>query len=1668
MLTCFKDYYLINYTLFYYVLITVMADWGTWSRPIKFITKNLLYLDIQYAGEGYVDINWKRSANKKINSIDQSQVLYHSNSIDNEHFEISACYYHPVTNEFSEQKYYTDGYTHRVDQLPLDTLINLKVRMWDSRGVWGQWSLEKSCLTLCPMVNTVTCVKECHATIHWHRMSSNTLPKLTHNEKIKLTETIHDVNRYYLRIEKMNDMVIDISSNTTYIDEESNKWSLLEEIQLTYDIFKLTVDTLTPNTLYRTTIKSVTVEGYEGIWSAYNYIYTLPKITIYPVFIGECSARIRWERPPPPLFKPDTLSIAYGQEYPKGYLLEVWSTEVEYTQSITFIDQETKADYEIKLDKTKLQKTKLEELREGCAYRARVQVLYFDSLPNSLWSETFVFVTPLPYYIILKQITEASCLFAWKRPDVVVEDHPEFEQSWYIPPDIAPEYQIQVLNASNHVLLSTVLTDNIHTYRVENLLHNTFYQLKVRSYDFDEYSRWSNAQTIVTSNLIELSTLFIGETYVCVKWSRDRPNISQLMYLQNPSDTDNISPNKSVFNPDVYIPESYVFDIKSNSNSALKFSINEVPIDAFLFRISNLQPNTPFLIRIRAQYSGNYAGNWSNDIAFNTLNLISSIVKAYGENYFISECIADKHTSQEVMEKLCHYEVLVQNWKLEEETNQSVDAENYEVNITQASSLFRIKNLLPSQTYRVFYRIWYESHFDVDTGLTLDYMSKDASDMDLQCAHTFDLEPDSAFKLFKLLPGPWSVPTFIHTLPPMQIYSTSSQVNSIDFRWERTCNFEIAKQAFGKSAIDGYQIRIVELQPTGANEGTNQLESPRYDGWTATLIDESLYPSDQDNHRIDTLRPDTLYGLEVRCSADSVWGLWSQLHVVATLPQLEITPYDIGEDYVSLRWERPRSQVPKDTPFPYKLLAPDEIDLYQYKLEILGIDNSFKLVKTFQSIRKAYKGTKLSASNLYMARITSCDKHNRWSVFSAPVYFASVMPLQLHINKISEQFADISWSRMRQPIDEYNEQLHGDYVHTQDPNVLEYHLCVFPCTDSPTNAIVDKRISSSAFTYHIDLLEPDCTYIAIIRAYYSDITYGLWSDEILINTLRLPKLKLISANNSYVLIGWSPFFNEETHIDAFRPDPNISAVAIKYRFHVQHKEATFQLEFKKESCITLEDGSIAYKITNLSDNSFVSVTTQIYYEEGYWGNFSTLFETSTTPHLNIIVDSKFITSREIPISWTYLCTKDSLLDHQLPNDSIYEILVCLINDNEPEVKSTQNITSKPKTNKKEPLEPASPVYKDINVNSLLLQPDSQFHVTTTSKYCVSGLSPSTRYFIFVRMLDKYSEYSYWCRAMVETYPLPPTNLSIAHKNGFLYLTWTPPDASENYTYSVERSLTEQEAMQGKGHTNTTAPGHVSWKPTLTVNCCSCKVATSKFITMFTHFRIRCSKVHNTPPLWSEYSSCVSYTTNNEQMFKLRLVALSRDSASLQWSPPEQLSEVQKRIQFKTKSIGPTTKSITPRIKSTTSPTKSTIPRTKSTIPRTKSIIATTKNTTPRTKQSTPSRGKKSVTPSIIVYKIMMGTDPDTLLEVQSSPSTNCQLTGLSPSTTYIIEIHGYIKNELTYTSKPIILKTKEPDDDTFTTFEVDPKVVLATKKVPRREGQKQNPLKRLKSQKIKA
>nr|CCC92639.1 conserved hypothetical protein [Trypanosoma congolense IL3000] len=1313
------------------------VGWGPWTKPLKFVTQNLIQMSIMYISETFVDIEWRRAPNTRLPAINEGDTL-RSDPASNEGrvCQVRITWEDEVEAKDGEAKIkeeYREMHSccvFRVDKLLTDTKYTFEVREWGAQGDWGLWCAPKTCVTIPAMSVAVTKLGEDWAHITWNRLDR----RVDYDNDINVLQHGVDNEIYYLRVAELQDNGIEGEDFQVPMveEEEHTPATLVDDIagvltaqRNTYNslpaqehpvecetdgsgrfylirrfdktISSYLVGNLRHDRFYSAQVVCVTTGGQLGSWSPEQYFLTMSRIQVEARHIDERYANIEWRRSPPR--KHPRLSMA--SVFTGSYVTKEYIVELSGRDGFHLIGKLIGA------DSTEYQ---FENLSIDTVYKVAVSSVSEDDT-HSLWSEPLRFVTLPRVTIYPTQITEHWITLEWGRGeqkpfgDEGTEYEGRHDPTIKVGSGLCSSYLLRIDQGGDGVkrLLEKQLPGNVNTFHLESLTPNTPYTINIRPANIlGEWGFWSGERCVYTMKLIHVDVLATGEDYVRLHWGRGEPDELQTVdcvaYVSGNSsissgdeerleeddgehDGSEKSPttvgesSRSVGEPsdDLFGSADSVTEAqpaaeddgtfqnltkgnekalelkklplrkkyplldrpekKSSMYNSTKTHITgyaitiiregedegytlDVPGGKTTFTVPSLLPDKRYLFAVRACYGGSDWGPISPHIACGTLNLLNVELTGLGEDYLTAawQRLPNTFNVSEVthmdQEELLCYELAVHDFtdvSLGEEDNEELPPRLRRAVMVPANvRRCTVRELLPHHRYRVSVRRWYKPH---------EAFLNNAPHSEFP-----QIEDDDVKEVLlreKAEAGAWSDGLYDVTMSEMVCFMDDGAEDFFAVRWERdTSALPLpVRNPFPQKPVDGYQLRVYDMGPI-----VSTLEG----GEGLLLTDLTLSGADS-TYTARNLRHDSLYRVHVRCCVDNVWGRWSRIVHVMTLPKFVVEMNSIGENYAEFSWQRPRRSL--TLPDGSEAFCGNDDNLSMFQVEVAGIEHSYHINKQFKGVRNSYRAKMLEADTVYSVSVRAIDsRRDTWNPWNDRTYFVTLKPMRLVVYPPGEQFVTVEWFRDEQTVQDYADIVgvssgHGPIgnsvdtfpvtsspttaavpIHLGSPDVIAYHLCIFAGQHTPAVAVVDKQFPKDLNRYTVCSLDPDTPYVAVVRACNVDSRWGLWSKEGLFHTQCILKLSILRVGEIYATIKWERGEGDrqdEKHNPGKRLEP------CEYQLLLKSGTETFERTVYPSDCgVTDEESLPTYMLGDLAPGSEYVMALQPRYDETRWGRWT--------------------------------------------------------------------------------------------------------------------------------------------------------------------------------------------------------------------------------------------------------------------------------------------------------------------------------------------------------------------------------------------------------------------------------------------------------------------------------
>ncbi|KPA74090.1 hypothetical protein ABB37_09386 [Leptomonas pyrrhocoris] len=500
--------------------------WGCWTAPLKYMTHNLIQLDLTYISETFVDLEWWRLDNKEVAKMDVHDTLLSSRYTEEvQVYQLRITHEDAQTNEEVEE--FRDMQATnvlRIDALLPDMKYTIAVREWDAKGDWGLWSAPCSCVTLPSIETVVTEVKECSAYVSWSR----TAPRIDYESDMHVLEGNVEITGFYLRLEEIpvhGRAVADAADGTRRDsgmpsnppDSDDGSFSDLDE---SAGALSMDLDTARLNTSFHGVPTVATEER--------------PRMVEVDELEGTLAFGFQRGGPLPP----DPHPVLCDGMVPNNA-----------DKSATSSTSSSKARQHYLMVKRIASSTEL----EAALARLNPQTIYCVQVMAETtggqvgpWSSPHHFITMPRIRLSPATIYEHYATLQWGRVTLTPlanlvtssnNHHSDQRSSWSavdiarrkvtLPTSKVVAYELEVVGQGCELVLSTRFETNSPTsnFRVTGLALDSLYTARVRSFnEAGEASLWSTERKFVTLKRLLVHPKEIAENHIDAEWGRPEQN----------------------------------------------------------------------------------------------------------------------------------------------------------------------------------------------------------------------------------------------------------------------------------------------------------------------------------------------------------------------------------------------------------------------------------------------------------------------------------------------------------------------------------------------------------------------------------------------------------------------------------------------------------------------------------------------------------------------------------------------------------------------------------------------------------------------------------------------------------------------------------------------------------------------------------------------------------------------------------------------------------------------------------------------------------------------------------------------------------------------------------------------------------------------------------------
>eukprot|EP01062_Namystynia_karyoxenos_P041208 TRINITY_DN30013_c0_g1_i1.p1 TRINITY_DN30013_c0_g1~~TRINITY_DN30013_c0_g1_i1.p1 ORF type:complete len:4546 (+),score=1598.05 TRINITY_DN30013_c0_g1_i1:76-13638(+) len=352
-------------------------------------------------------------------------------------------------------------------------------------------------------------------------------------------------------------------------------------------------------------------EGEPGIWGEPAAVATLKSMVASVDEIAEDFFSLRWERDPEARTYP-VRSVARLTPEVQAYHVKIDQLQPDGTGPET-AEGSLHIDHEFGPDETAFRVT---NLLPDTVYRVEVRARADGEW--GMWSKPCVLITLPKLSVTVNSIGEDYAVISWGRQQRQLEHM----QALIGSSTNVSRYHVEMFAVDGPFHADKKFKASRTSYKVKRLDCNNVYTVRVRSCDSGNvWSLWSEKSCFVTMKPVRVIFGKVAEQFVHVHWSRDDQSAAEYKHEPPPQlpDTTTTKYHLCVFAAE-HAPTSALLDKQFGG-------------DTLTHKVTNLNPNSMYIVIVRASNSEMQWGLWSEERTVLTLQLLSVKINCIGENY---------------------------------------------------------------------------------------------------------------------------------------------------------------------------------------------------------------------------------------------------------------------------------------------------------------------------------------------------------------------------------------------------------------------------------------------------------------------------------------------------------------------------------------------------------------------------------------------------------------------------------------------------------------------------------------------------------------------------------------------------------------------------------------------------------------------------------------------------------------------------------------------------------------------------------------------------------------------------------------------------------------------------------------------------------------------------
>ena len=527
------------------------------------------------------------------------------------------------------------------------------------------------------------------------------------------------------------------------------------------------------------------------------------------------------------------------------------------------------------------------------------------------------------------------------------------------------------------------------------------------------------------------------------------------------------------------------------------------------------------------------------------------------------------------------------------------------------------------------------------------------------------------------------------------------------------------------------------------------------EGGGNNLLTESVeLQSSETSHLLQGLLAKTTYSIRLRAmSTRARWGVLCEPLIITTRSKPCAETSLVGEHFAKFTWGR------KD--------KSDDTDDTCYRINVLGVGHKYNLDKTVDMPQVRADNYELLISDVspgltYKTFVKACCK-DTWGPWSEGTEFTTRARPTVSCMERGEDFLTVVWGKQLLTT-ETNSSI-------EDDKPQQYQLLV---TETETeNTILETTYEGSSSGYRIPKLTPETQYTIKIRT-VQDLgslgdCYGLWSDPVVMTTLRPVALQLLDIGEDFVQLSWRRALQTSV---ALADEPGSLPKSGSW-YDLKYEIILGCVESGEDNILHKELLETSYRVSQLAPNTTYSVAVRACDEREQWGLWCNIFFRTLS---SVVLRCHEVGEDFARVVWEREATgaASTRLDNVLGADSFVSRFHLLLYSND----DFEGQLPPPQDNSDSDDPPASTTREDLLplLNNATYVFDRMLNPSHTS-YRIPDLVSDKQYAVMVRASTKTGIWGLWSAPVkfctVAPFVVPVSDLSIGEN--YVHFTWGRDD-----------------------------------------------------------------------------------------------------------------------------------------------------------------------------------------------------------------------------------------------------------------------------------------------------